>query len=85
MKAEYKAIIDAGLDLQLIAPIWHYPAICCFPTGDDEFVKIADSHVAALNNAVEGLPKDRIRIHICWGNYEGPHVRIFPWIGFSQP
>jgi 5-methyltetrahydropteroyltriglutamate--homocysteine methyltransferase len=41
---------------------------------DDEFVAVADSHVAALNYALEGLPKDKIRVHICWGNYEGPHI-----------
>lgn len=75
MKAEYKAIIDAGLDLQLDCPDLALSRHMLFPEmSDDEFVKIADSHVAALNNAVEGLPKDRIRIHICWGNYEGPHV-----------
>ena len=44
----------------------------------------ADSHVEALNYALDGLPSDRVRVHICWGNYEGPHVcdiamdKVFP-------
>ena len=40
-----------------------------------EFLKIAASHVEALNHALENMPQDRVRVHICWGNYEGPHVR----------
>ena len=52
--------------------------------SDDEFVKIANLHVEALNHALDGLPKDQIRVHICWGNYEGPHIcdismeKVFP-------
>lgn len=85
MKAEYKAIIDAGLDLQLDCPDLALSRHMLFSEmNDDEFVEIADSHVAALNYALEGLPKAKIRVHICWGNYEGPHVcdismdKVFP-------
>ena len=75
MKAEYKTIIDAGLDLQLDCPDLALSRHMLFADmSDDEFVAVADSHVAALNYALEGLPKDRIRVHICWGNYEGPHI-----------
>jgi 5-methyltetrahydropteroyltriglutamate--homocysteine methyltransferase len=42
--------------------------------SDEEFVKVAASHVEALNHALRGIPEDRVRVHICWGNYEGPHV-----------
>jgi 5-methyltetrahydropteroyltriglutamate--homocysteine methyltransferase len=42
--------------------------------SDAEFLKIAASHVEALNHALQNVPQDRVRIHICWGNYEGPHV-----------
>jgi 5-methyltetrahydropteroyltriglutamate--homocysteine methyltransferase len=42
--------------------------------SDDDFVKVAESHVEALNHALRHVPEDRIRVHICWGNYEGPHV-----------
>ncbi|MEL7088258.1 MAG: hypothetical protein AAGL98_07420, partial [Planctomycetota bacterium] len=41
---------------------------------DAEFVKIADAHVEALNHALADVPQDRVRVHICWGNYEGPHT-----------
>jgi len=75
MKAEYKAIIDAGLDLQLDCPDLALSRHMLFADlSDDEFVAIADSHVAALNHALDGLPKEKIRVHICWGNYEGPHI-----------
>jgi 5-methyltetrahydropteroyltriglutamate--homocysteine methyltransferase len=40
---------------------------------DDEFVKVAESHVAALNHALQNIPEEKVRVHICWGNYEGPH------------
>jgi len=41
--------------------------------SDAEFVKIAESHVEALNHALKNIPEENVRIHICWGNYEGPH------------
>ena len=52
--------------------------------SDEEFVRTASMHVEALNAALDGIPEDRIRVHICWGNYEGPHVcdidmdKVFP-------
>jgi 5-methyltetrahydropteroyltriglutamate--homocysteine methyltransferase len=45
---------------------------------DDEFVKVAQQNVDALNHALEGIPSDKVRVHICWGNYEGPHVCDIP-------
>ena len=42
--------------------------------SDEEFVKIAGAHVEALNHALENIPAENVRVHICWGNYEGPHV-----------
>ena len=75
MKAEYKAIIDSGLDIQLDCPDLALSRHMLFKDlSDDAFVKIADMHVEALNYALEGLPKEQIRVHICWGNYEGPHI-----------
>lgn len=75
MKKEYKAITDAGLDLQLDCPDLALSRHMLFSeVSDDEFIEIADSHVVALNEALEGLPKEKIRVHICWGNYEGPHI-----------
>ena len=75
MKQEYRAIVDAGLQLQLDCPDLALSRHMLFnELSDDEFVKIADQHVEALNYALEGIPADKVRIHICWGNYEGPHV-----------
>ena len=75
MRREYRAIIESGLELQLDCPDLALSRHMLFSEmSDDEFVAVADSHVAALNYALEGLPKDKIRVHICWGNYEGPHI-----------
>lgn len=74
MKEEYETIVGAGLDLQLDCPDLALSRHMLFTDlSDDEFVKIADMHVAALNHALENVPQDRVRVHICWGNYEGPH------------
>ncbi len=75
MKAEYETIVAAGLDLQLDCPDLALSRHMLFEDlSDDEFVKIADMHVAALNHALENVPEEKVRLHICWGNYEGPHV-----------
>lgn len=79
MREEYKTIIAAGLDLQLDCPDLALSRHMLFDDlSDDEFVKVAAAHVEALNHALAGLPQDRIRVHICWGNYEGPHVCDIP-------
>jgi len=75
MKAEYETIVAAGLDLQLDCPDLALSRHMLFPdVSDDEFVKIANTHVEALNHALRDIPKEKVRVHICWGNYEGPHV-----------
>ncbi|MFK7997807.1 MAG: cobalamin-independent methionine synthase II family protein [Granulosicoccus sp.] len=75
MKQEYETIVSAGLMLQLDCPDLALSRHMLFTDlSDDEFVKIADLHVEALNHALRDIPKDRVRVHICWGNYEGPHV-----------
>ena len=79
MKAEYQTIVAAGLDLQLDCPDLALSRHMLFTDlSDQEFVKVAQSHVEALNHALSGIPEDRVRIHICWGNYEGPHVCDIP-------
>jgi len=79
MKAEYRTIVDAGLDLQLDCPDLALSRHMLFTDlSDAEFVKVAQGNVAALNHALDGIPQDRVRIHICWGNYEGPHVCDIP-------
>ena len=79
MKTEYRAIVEAGFVLQIDAPDLgscrnnQYRHL-----SDDEFRKIAARNIEALNAATEGLPGDRMRLHICWGNYEGPHSYDLP-------
>ena len=75
MRDEYRTILDAGLDLQLDCPDLALSRHMLFThLSDDDFLRVAATHVAALHHALRGLPQDRIRLHICWGNYEGPHV-----------
>ena len=75
MGDEYRRIVAAGLDLQLDCPDLALSRHMLFTElSDAEFVAVAETHVAALNHALEGIPKHRVRVHICWGNYEGPHV-----------
>ena len=79
MKAEYQTIVAAGLDLQLDCPDLALSRHMLFTDlSDDDFVKVAASHVEALNHALADVPQDRVRVHICWGNYEGPHVCDIP-------
>ncbi len=79
MKEEYETIVAAGLDLQLDCPDLALSRHMLFTDlSDEEFVKVAGMHVEALNGALRDIPEDRIRVHICWGNYEGPHVCDIP-------
>ncbi|QFT33033.1 cobalamin-independent methionine synthase II family protein [Roseibium porphyridii] len=75
MKAEYETIVGAGLDLQLDCPDLALSRHMLFTDlSDEEFLKIAASHIEALNHALQNIDPANVRIHICWGNYEGPHV-----------
>lgn len=79
MKAEYETIVASGLDLQLDCPDLALSRHMLFnDLSDAEFVKVAAAHVEALNHALSDVPEDKVRIHICWGNYEGPHVCDIP-------
>lgn len=79
MKAEYETIVAAGLDLQLDCPDLALSRHMLFnDLSDDEFLKVAASHVEALNHALQDVPAEKVRVHICWGNYEGPHVCDIP-------
>ena len=80
MRNEYQAIVDAGFVLQLDCPDlamgWNR-----FMFADetiDDFRGVAAMHVEALNHALGTIPSDRVRLHLCWGNFEGPHVRDIP-------
>lgn len=74
MKDEYETIVASGLDLQLDCPDLALSRHMLFSDlSDSEFIKIAESHMEALNHALSNVPEEKVRIHICWGNYEGPH------------
>lgn len=75
MKEEYETIVAAGLDLQLDCPDLALSRHMLFnDLTDDEFVDVANMHVEALNHALSDVPREKVRVHICWGNYEGPHI-----------
>jgi len=75
MKAEYHSIVDAGLTLQLDCPDLALSRHMLFnDLSDQEFVNIANLHVEMLNHALRDIDPSKVRVHICWGNYEGPHV-----------
>ncbi len=74
MRDEYETIVASGLDLQLDCPDLALSRHMLFSDlSDSEFIKIAESHMEALNHALINIPEEKVRIHICWGNYEGPH------------
>jgi 5-methyltetrahydropteroyltriglutamate--homocysteine methyltransferase len=79
MKEEYDAIHRAGFLLQVDCPDLAMGRHLAFPNvSNAEFVKIAAANVEALNHALRDIPPDRMRLHLCWGNYEGPHHRDIP-------
>jgi 5-methyltetrahydropteroyltriglutamate--homocysteine methyltransferase len=79
MREEYKAIVDAGLVLQIDDPAIaeNFDQINPEPTAE-EYRKFTMPKVEALNHALRGLPKDRIRFHLCWGSWHGPHTTDIP-------
>jgi 5-methyltetrahydropteroyltriglutamate--homocysteine methyltransferase len=74
MAPEYEAIANAGLLLQVDCPDLAMSRHTGFQDlSDGEFLKRAEADVEALNHALARVPRDKVRIHVCWGNYEGPH------------
>lgn len=79
MKEEYEAIVGAGLILQLDCPDLAMARHIAFQDlNEADFLKRAALHVEAMNHALAGVPADRVRLHVCWGNYEGPHDHDIP-------
>ena len=74
MKDDYKAIIDSGLLLQIDCPDLAMTRVTQFSDlSQEQFIKIVEIHVEVLQYALAGLAPDRMRLHLCWGNTEGPH------------
>jgi 5-methyltetrahydropteroyltriglutamate--homocysteine methyltransferase len=79
MRNEYLAIHRAGLLLQIDSPDLAMDRSMFYrDLSDGEFVKAAEMHVAAINKGIEGIPRDRVRLHCCWGNWDGPHIHDVP-------
>jgi 5-methyltetrahydropteroyltriglutamate--homocysteine methyltransferase len=78
LKPSYKAIIDAGLVLQIddpnIVDCWTWERFSSL----DEYHRYIDVRIEALNSALKGLPEERIRVHVCWGSWSGPHTGGLP-------
>lgn len=74
MRAEYEAIVTAGLILQLDSPDLGLGRHTMYKDRSDaEYLLLIERHVAVLNHALRNIAPDRARMHVCWGNYEGPH------------
>lgn len=79
MQAEYETIVEAGSDLQLDCPDLALARHVIYSDlSDADFVNAAEGRVDALNHALRNIPQEKIRVHICWGNAEGPHLLDIP-------
>jgi 5-methyltetrahydropteroyltriglutamate--homocysteine methyltransferase len=92
MRPEYEAIVAAGLILQLDSPDLGLGRHMMFKDrSDEDYLKAIGRHVEVLNHALRNIPADRCRMHVCWGNYEGPHhcdvemAIILPTLMRSKP
>jgi 5-methyltetrahydropteroyltriglutamate--homocysteine methyltransferase len=75
MKTEYRAIVDAGFVLQIDDPGLGETYDMMIPAPPlDEYRRIQARNIDALNHALAGIPEDRVRYHLCWGSWQGPHV-----------
>jgi 5-methyltetrahydropteroyltriglutamate--homocysteine methyltransferase len=79
MRPEYEAIVDAGLQLQLDCPDLAMSRHTGYQdASEEEFLKIAAANVDAMNAATASIAPEKMRMHVCWGNYEGPHDHDIP-------
>jgi len=79
MRKEYELIHGRGLLLQLDCPDLAMERARLFQHEPlDRFLQIVDTHVEAVNRATAAIPPERIRLHVCWGNYDGPHTHDVP-------
>ena len=92
MRPEYEAIVAAGLILQLDSPDLGLGRHMMYKDRSDaDYLKLIGQHVAVLNHALRNVPAERVRMHVCWGNYEGPHTHdvemgvILPTLMAAKP
>jgi 5-methyltetrahydropteroyltriglutamate--homocysteine methyltransferase len=75
MRIEYEGIVEAGFILQLDAPDLGLGRHMMYKDLDDDgFVKAAEKHIEVMNHALRNVDGSKVRMHVCWGNYEGPHI-----------
>ena len=92
MKVEYEGIAEAGLVIQIDSPDLALGRHVLFKDqSDEEFVTMAELHIEALNHALQNIPAEQLRLHVCWGNYQGPHhcdiemKKILPTVLKAKP
>lgn len=92
MRPEYEAIVEAGLTLQIDAPDLGLGCHTLYKDrSEDEYLTLAERHVEVINHALRNIPGDKVRMHLCWGNYEGPHhcdiemERLLPIVLKAKP
>ncbi len=92
MRPEYEMIVGAGLILQLDSPDLGLGRHMMYKDrSEDEYLTLIGQHVEVLNHALRNVPADRVRMHVCWGNYEGPHTHdvemgtILPTLMAAKP
>jgi 5-methyltetrahydropteroyltriglutamate--homocysteine methyltransferase len=79
LRKEYMAIHEAGFLVQIDSPDLAMDRSMFYrDLTDSQFVGAIEKHIAAVNKAIEGIPRDRVRLHCCWGNWDGPHVFDVP-------
>ncbi|MAF83963.1 MAG: epoxyalkane--coenzyme M transferase [Chromatiales bacterium] len=79
MRIEYEGIVAAGFLLQIDSPDIGMGRHTIFrDKNDDEYLRLANLHIEVLNQALQNIDSDRVRLHVCWGNYEGPHNHDVP-------
>ena len=85
MRPEYAAIVEAGFTLQIDCPdLGCWGSLVRHDADLDELVSIVRLHLEVLDHALEGLPPERLRMHMCWGNYEGPHHHDIPFEAIAE-
>jgi len=81
MREEYEAIVAAGFVLQIDCPDLAMSRHTAFQDlSEEQFLRRVQFHIEVLNGAVANIKPDRLRVHICWGNYEGPHTHDVPLV-----
>jgi 5-methyltetrahydropteroyltriglutamate--homocysteine methyltransferase len=79
LRSEYEAIVEAGVLLQIDAPDLAMGRHTMYRDRSvEEFASLAARHIEVLNHALRNVPANRVRMHVCWGNYEGPHHHDVP-------